>query len=179
MYIIISMAQHRKQFKKNKNNKHIFFNFTKSTSFSSFRVFILQFYMPFNTADTIDCSSDYTKDNGFIMFQNYINHKGLFSVDQGSADKIIFMGKYKEVIDESKAKSDFHLYNWKFMESKADSLQSASISEGYIDGSLEENGIKEYGFFITMPKCSYYFFTTEVIVDKNDKEINSLVYHKK
>ena len=140
-----------------------------STKIISSKAYRIQsaYSIPINGKDTLDDTEFYTSENGLIIFENFINHKGIFSIDAGS-ERIIFLGIYKEVMSLRDSTSDSNTFEWTYREGGVDSSQYGVITKMYLKGSLEDTGEKEYEFYLRGSNGILDFITTEIITGKKD-----------
>lgn len=118
-----------------------------------------------NRTDTLDATEFYTAENGLILMDHFINHKGVMKIDRGY-DQVIYYGEFKENLSLQNSSEDSHTYEWTFREAAVDSTQIAVIKKTYRQGSLEDTMEKEYEFYIRKPRAIEVFIATEITSEK-------------
>lgn len=119
-----------------------------------------------NRPDTLDYTDFFTKEDGFIIIINYANSEGIFSVDKGSPEHLMFIGSGKTI--DNSGKNDPAIFKCDYMAGGIDSMKNVTITKQYIEDSLEDFGEKAYFFRILCKNDGWAFIATEIITGKKD-----------
>ncbi len=139
---------------------------TKIISSKAYRIQVA-YLVNETTNDTIDYTDSFIENDGFIIMCNYINNKGILSIDKGDSN-ILFLGTFKEVMSLKNVADDTQTLEWNFVQAGIDSTKYSVILKQYIPESFEETGEKQYYFHIKMPGGVFDFLATEVLTGKKD-----------
>lgn len=139
---------------------------TKIISSKAYRIQVA-YLVNETTNDTIDYTDSFIENDGFIIMCNYINNKGILSIDKGDSN-ILFLGTFKEVMSLKNVADDTQTLECNFVQAGIDSTKYSVILKQYIPESFEETGEKQYYFHIKMPGGVFDFLATEVLTGKKD-----------